>query len=93
MMANYVVHTGSLSLSESGGLSEFTPFAPVVMFVFTVLNIISVCVGVILIVLLILITKKIEYKDVIIQAVEIVMLLWILYGKINGIPILWILFD
>lgn len=93
MVANYVAHTGSLSPSESGGLTEFTPFAPMVMYVFTVLNLISVYVGIILHVLLVLITRKISYKDVILQVVEIVILLWILHGKINGIPVLWFLFD
>lgn len=93
MVANYVIHTGTFSPNDNGGLSEFSFFSPIVMFFSTTLNLISVSIGAVLNTILILVTKKIKIKYIIFQIAEISLLIWIIFGKINNIPVLWILFD
>ena len=93
MIMNYMAHSGTIIPDGYGGFSEFSSFAPVVMFVSTVLNLISVFIGIVLTAFLVILKKRIEYHILIIQIIEIVLLLWIIYGKLNNIPILWILFD
>lgn len=93
MIIDTFVENGSVMSGGEFLFSESSVLSPIALLTNTVISFISILTGLFLDICLLIIFNRINYRHITIQAIELLLLLLIVNGKINDFPIVWILFD
>jgi len=93
MIIDTFVENGSVMSGGEFLFSDSSVLSPIALLTNTVVSFISILTGLFLDICLLIIFNRINYRHITIQAIELLLLLLIVNGKINDFPIVWILFD
>lgn len=93
MIIDTFVENGSVMSGGEFLFSDSSVLSPIALLTNTVISFISILTGLFLDICLLIIFNRINYRHITIQAIELLLLLLIVNGKINDFPIVWILFD